>query len=58
MTKCRACEKWISTGQTIIGMPVLRVQGPGKTALAGTELLFHVRCFLAFVAPKKDEIQL
>jgi hypothetical protein len=54
MTKCRACEKWIETGQTIVGMPVLRVLGPNKTGLAGTELLMHVRCFLGLFKVLKE----
>lgn len=57
MTKCRACEKWIETNQTIVGMPVRRVLGPTKASLAGTELLFHVRCFLELFR-KTDEIKL
>lgn len=53
--KCRVCEKWIEDGQTIVGLPVFRVMGQNSRP-AGSELLFHVRCFL--VMTKQEQVTL
>lgn len=51
--KCGSCAEWIEEGQTVVGMPIIRIVALNKSQLAGTELLFHVRCFLKKMELKK-----
>ena len=45
-SKCIVCEKSVTVGQTIVGMPIIRITDVNKSAMAGTEILIHVACFL------------
>lgn len=56
MTYCRSCDKSIEPGHTVVGLPVIRIQAEGKSQLAGTEVLFHLICFLKHFGNKKLEI--
>lgn len=56
MTACTSCEKPIEIGQTIIGMPVIRITATNMSAMAGTEILFHLSCFMAHFKKPKLEI--
>lgn len=53
--KCGSCGDWIEEGQTVVGMPVIRIVARNNSQIAGTELLFHVRCFLAKMKSNKIE---
>lgn len=53
--KCGSCSEWIEEGQTVVGMPIIRIVARNKSEMAGTELLFHVRCFLAKIKSNKIE---
>lgn len=53
---CVSCEMPIEVSQAIVGLPVIRIKAPGKSAMAGTELLFHVSCFVSKMKTKKIEL--
>lgn len=42
---CPSCETPILTNQLIVGLPVIRITDIKKSALTGSELVFHVTCF-------------
>lgn len=54
--KCRSCEKQIEVGQTVVGLPVVRITGHQQSVLAGTEIVFHLACFLKQFAKPKEEL--
>lgn len=56
MTYCRSCDKAIEAGHTVVGLPVIRIQAEGKSQLAGTEVLFHLHCFLKHFGKEKVKI--
>lgn len=47
MTVCRICNRPVEIGQTIVGLPIIRIQATNHSSLAGNEVLFHLSCFLA-----------
>jgi hypothetical protein len=56
MTVCKSCEKPIEIGQTIVGFPVIRIMALNQSVMAGTEILFHLSCFLAHFKKSGVEI--
>lgn len=56
MTACKACENTIEIGQTIVGFPVIRITALNQSQMAGTEVLFHLSCFLSRLGKPKVEI--
>lgn len=55
MPKCGCCGQEILVGSTMVGMPVIRIVDVGKSAMAGTEIVFHVQCFLKKMKLQKVE---
>ncbi len=56
MSICKGCEKTVEIGQTIVGLPVIRITASAKSVMAGTEILFHVPCFLRVFKVIKAEL--
>lgn len=58
MSLCPACNKTVDVGQTFVGFPVVRIVALNQSQLAGTEILFHVSCFLGAFKKPLDIIKL
>lgn len=56
LTLCRSCDKPVEPGQTIVGLPVIRITSEGHSALAGTEIVFHLSCFIKHFAKPKLQL--
>lgn len=55
--RCPTCNLPILTNQVIVGLPVLRITGLQQSAVTGTEIVFHVACFVEKMSgPKKQEL--
>lgn len=43
---CLICELPVKVDQTIVGLPVIRVTATAKSQLTGSEVVFHLSCFM------------
>lgn len=44
---CLICEQPVTQHQMIVGLPVIRVTTTAKSQLAGSEIIFHLSCFMS-----------
>ena len=56
--KCGSCGKWLEAGDNIIGFPVIHILGASQSRPAGTEVLFHVKCFMKRMKDEPEAILL
>lgn len=53
---CPCCKLPILTNHIIVGLPVIRITGPGTSALTGDEIAMHASCFTEKMAGLKKTI--